>query len=96
MISVEKVTRNLYAPKFIAIDSCSPCFRYAPVRYDCKQSPIILLETSTVMVQWSSDVNQQFTLSYVIGEYLTKSSTAACFYESTILKKKRKGKDKQN
>lgn len=42
--------------------------RYAPVRYDCKQSPILLVETSTLMVQWSSDVNQQFSLSYVIGE----------------------------
>ncbi len=39
------------------------------MRYDCKQSPIVLLETSTVMVQWSSDVNQPFTFSYVIGEY---------------------------
>ena len=77
----KKVRNSVYCPPpgvnvltFFKLNVFYDC-RYAPVRYDCKQSPIVLIETSTVMIQWSSDEHQDFSLNYVIGEYPTPDNS---------------------
>jgi hypothetical protein len=41
--------------------------RFGSVRYDCRSTERLELDTSTAIVQWSSDVHPAFKASYFIG-----------------------------
>lgn len=47
---------------------------YAPVRYNCHLTKKLTLATQAILIQWTSDTHLPFTLGYVIGEGIYKSS----------------------
>ena len=62
------------------------CYRYSKVRYNCMKSSELLLPAQSLMIQWSSDVNVKFNLSYIIGDHII-----AVFKRSGMITVKAKG-----